>query len=220
MGRCIVTDLARTHDVIALGRNEQILAELGELDGVSVRPVDITHRQALARIVEGLPRLDVLLHAAAISLPFSTEEADQELWREHFEVNVFAAAELTRLSLPLLRASQGTVIFIGSGASTNPAPGNVVYAASKHALKAIADSLRMEETNAGVRVSTVAPGQTDTELLRRANEKRGEAYVPELYIRPGTVASAVRFVVDAPPDTQLTDVALRPRIELAERKDG
>lgn len=217
MGRCIVADLARTHDVVALGRNEEILAELDELDGVSAHAVDITDHEALAEEIAKLARLDVLLHVAAVSLPYSTEEADHDLWQEHFDVNVFAPAELTRLCLKLLRTSRGTIIFIGSGASTKPAPGNVIYAASKHALQAMADSLRMEEANAEVRVSTVSPGQTDTELLRRAHKMRGQDYVSEQYIRPETVAITVRFVVDAPPDAQLTDVEVRPRIELAQR---
>lgn len=219
MGRCVVADLARTHDVVALGRNETMLAELSRIDGVVAQPTDITDATALSGLVGGLERLDVLLHVAAVSVPYSVEEAIPLHWQEHFDVNVFAPAELTRLCLSLLRESQGTVIFIGSGASTHPAPHNVVYAASKHALQAMADTLRIEEAATGVRVSTVSPGQTDTELLRRAHAKRGDEYIPEHYIRPETVARTVRFVVDAPPDAQLTDVAVRPRVELALRKD-
>lgn len=220
MGRCIVSDLACTHDVVALGRNESVLADLARIEGVAASRTDITDAAALVGLVSGLDRLDVLLHVAAISVPYSVEEAGPLHWQEHFDVNVFAPAELTRLALPLLRETQGAVIFIGSGASTHPAPGNVVYAASKHALQAMADTLRIEESGTGVRVSTVSPGQTDTELLQRAHAKRGEDYIPEHYIRPETVARTVRFVVDAPPDTQLTDVAVRPRVELALREDG
>ena len=220
MGRCIVLDLARTHDVVALGRNEAVLAELVHLDGVAAHHTDITNAAAVADVVAGLGRLDVLLHVAAVSVPFSLQEARLPQWQQHFDVNVFAPAELTRLCLPLLRDARGTVIFIGSGASTNPAPGNVIYAASKHALRAMADSLRIEEANTGLRVTTLSPGQTDTDLLRRSHAKRGDDYIPEHYIRPETVAGAVRFVVDAPPDTQLTDIAVRPRVELALRQDG
>ncbi len=213
MGRSIVADMTSTHDVVALGRNAQILAELAELESVTAHAVDLTDDDALSSVVERLDRLDVLLHVAAVSMPFSVEEAHPQQWHEHFDVNVFAAAELTRLVLPLLRESRGTVIFIGSGASTMAAPGNVVYAASKHALKAIADTLRIDEVSTGVRVSTISPGPTDTELLRRAYAKRGKTYEQERYIRPESVAQTVRFVVDSPPDVHLSDIAVRPRIE-------
>ncbi len=220
MGRCIVADLARTHDVVALGRNEEVLHQLSQLDGVAAHAVDITDAAALGSVVAPLHRLDVLLHVAAVSVHHTVAAATPAQWREHFETNVFAPAELTRLSLPLLRTSQGTVIFIGSGASTKPAPGSAVYTASKHALQGMADTLRIDEANTGVRVSTIAPGPTDSGMLRAMQATAGDGYVAEHYIRPATIASAVRYVVDAPPDAQLTDVAVRPRVELALRQDG
>ena len=213
MGRRIVDELAATHEVVALGRNQDALAELSGLAHVKAIDVDITDGDRLAFVVDGLGRLDVLLHVVAVSMPFSVEEARPRQWQEHFGVNVFAPAELTRLALPLLRQSRGTVIFIGSGASTMAAPGNVVYAESKHALQAMADTLRIDEVSTGVRVSTISPGPTDTELLRKAYGKRGKAYEAEHYIRPESVAATVRFVVDSPPDVHLTDVAVRPRVE-------
>lgn len=220
MGRCIVADLSRTHEVLAVGRNQEILNELAQVHGVTAHAVDITDHAALGELVGGLSRLDVVIHGAAVSLPFGTADAEPAQWRDHFATNVFAPAELTRLTLPLLRESCGTVIFIGSGANTNPAPGNVVYAASKHALQGMADSLRIEETKAGLRVSTVSPGQTDTAMLRTAFTMQDEEYVPEHYIRPQSVAEAVRFVVDSPADVQVTDIAVRPRIELALREEN
>jgi NADP-dependent 3-hydroxy acid dehydrogenase YdfG len=114
--------------------------------------------------------------------------------------------------LPLLRAAQGTVVFIGSGASTRPVPGSAVYAATKHALRAVSDVLRIDEEPHRLRVVTVAPGQTDTEMLR--SMVPDEHYAPERYIRPESVAGAVRFVVDAPADVQITDIAVRPRQEI------
>lgn len=220
MGRCIVADLSRTHDVVALGRNKEVLTELSALDGVLSHEVDITDAAALDGIVAGLGRLDVLLHVAAISVPYTVADATPDKWREHFETNVYAPAELTRLTLPLLRRSEGTVIFIGSGASTRPAPGKAVYTASKHALQGLADTLRIDEATTGVRVSTIAPGPTDSGMFRAMQAKTGDGYNAEHYIRPDTIAAAVRYVVDAPPDAQLTDVAVRPRIELALRQDG
>lgn len=220
MGRCIVADLSRSHHVVALGRNEAALTELGHLGGVTTHQLDITDGAALARVVEPLPRIDVVVHVAAISESLTVADATPEDWRLHFGTNVFAPAELTRLALPLLRDSGGTVIFIGSGASTTPAPGKAVYTATKHALQGLADTLRIDEANTGVRVSTIAPGPTNSGMMRAIQAQAGGGFDAEHYIRPETIAAAVRYVVDAPPDAQLTDVAVRPRIELALRQDG
>lgn len=212
MGREFVAELSRTHHVIAIGRNAQVLAELASRTGAETHAADITDEAALAGIIGQLSRLDVLVNAAAISRAYPVAEAPTAQWHEHFAVNVTAQAVLTRLALPLLRASQGTVVFLGSGASTRPAPGNAIYTATKHALKAVADVLRIDEEPHRVRVVTVAPGQTDTEMLRGLV---GEAaYDAARYIRPESVAATLRFVVDAPADVQITDIAVRPRQEI------
>lgn len=212
MGRAIVADLARTHDVIAVSRTPDALAELTSSPHCRGWLGDLTDHEFLARSTAGLERLDVLVHAAAVGRHVALDAASPDEWRRQLEANVIAPAELTRLCLPLLRASRGTVIFIGSGASTRPVRGSIVYPATKHALKALADGLRLDESAQGVRVSTVAPGQTDTPMLRSG---WSGPYDPERFIRPESVARTVRFVVDAGPDVHLTDVAVRPRVELA-----
>jgi NADP-dependent 3-hydroxy acid dehydrogenase YdfG len=145
-------------------------------------------------------------------IPPAVSTADD--FRAQLEVNLIAPAELTRLCLPMLRASRGTVIFIGSGASTRPVPGSAVYPATKHALKAYADVLRLDESRNGLRVSTVAPGPTATAMYERLQTQTGRPYEPDRLIDPGSVARAVRFVLDASDDVHLTDVAVRPRQEL------
>ncbi|MBL3685833.1 SDR family oxidoreductase [Leucobacter zeae] len=227
MGGEIARELSATHRVIAVGRNRARLeALLVSLDGASggasagsghggheAWVLDVTDEAAIADRVAGLDRLDVLVHAAAIARTYGVDAAEAADWAEHFAVNVTAPAVLTRRTLPLLRASQGTAVFIGSGASTRPVPGSAVYAASKHALRAVADVLRIDEEPHRIRVVTIAPGQTDTEMLRGLVPP--ESYDPERYIRPESVAAALRFVVDAPADVQITDIAVRPRQEIA-----
>ncbi|GAB2556897.1 SDR family oxidoreductase [Leucobacter ruminantium] len=212
MGREIVRDLARTHRVVAVGRNADRLDAVAADTGAEKWRLDITDETGLAGGVAGLERLDVLVNAAAIARAYPVADAPAEEWAEHFAVNVTAQAVLTRLALPLLRESRGTVVFIGSGASTRPAPGNAIYTATKHALKAVADVLRIDEEPHRVRVATVAPGPTDTEMWQGLAGDRADA---SRCIRPESVAEAVRFVVDAPADVQITDLAVRPRVEIA-----
>lgn len=220
MGVEIVKNLARDHEVYALGRNKEVLEELARLDNVVAVDTDI-----VADVLDGggidklkdVDRVDVLIHAAAIAHHHSVETARRDDWYKHLDLNVVVPAELTRQLLEPLRSAQGQVVFINSGAGQGAHPGNTVYAVSKHALRGLADALRKEESGYGVRVSTVSPGPTDTPMLRGLMEEKSATYRPEFYIDPVEVAGAIRFVVDAGPTTQITNVDVRPRVELSDR---
>ena len=215
MGRAIVADLAADHRVVAVGRNADALAELASIESVEAAAIDLTDDDARAEFAAGVAGpVSVLIHAAAIGEALSVEEATPAHWRASFETNVLAPADLSRLLLPGIRESRGTIIFIGSGASTRPAPGHAVYVASKHALKGLADSLRLDEAKHRVRVVTAAPGQTATGMLQDTHAQRGLPWEPERYIQPASIARSIRFIVDASDDVQLTDIAIRPRVEL------
>lgn len=216
IGREIVALLAPDHRVVAVGRDEQALAELAQLPG-TVEPVraELTDLERLGELVQGLERLDVLVHAAAVGHRLSVESARPQDWREQLELNVMVPAELTRAALPALRAAQGTVVLLNSGAGFTASGGNAVYAASKFALRALADSLRQEVESDGIRVASVHPGPTDTPMLRGIHDSIGREHRPQELIRPESVAAAVRGVVDASPDVQLTTVSVRPRKEVA-----
>lgn len=224
MGREIVAELARTHHVYALGRNDEALAELGALSDVTPVNSDLVADllgsaeapSALDKLVE-LRRIDVLVHAAAIATKFSVDTARVEDWRNALDINVMVPAELTRRLLPALREAQGTVVFLNSGAGRGSYGDNIVYAATKHALYALSDGLRKAESRAGVRVSTVAPGPTDTPMLEGLYAQTGSEYVVDHFIEPVEVARAIRMVVDAGPSTQITDVSVRPRVEVGDR---
>ena len=211
MGREIVADLARDHHVIALGRNADKLAQLAaENDTVTTVAGDLTGDGVSALELPELERVDVLVHGAAIARRATVAEASADEWRAHLDLNVVAPALLTQRLLPALRAAGGTVCFINSGEGVGAHPNNTPYAASKHALNALADSLRKEEH--GIRVTTVAPGPTDTDMLKGLQD-----YDPETVIAPVEVAHAIRAAVDAGETTQLTHINVRPRIELADR---
>lgn len=214
MGRAIVEDLALDHRVVALGRAPSIIQELNQLPNVEAHSVDLTVFEHIATALAGLDQADVVVHVAAVSDRFSVAAASVEDWRRQFDLNVVVPAEVTRILLPLLRASRGQVVFINSGAGSKAVAGSAVYSASKFALRALADSLRQEESEHGVRVATVAPGPTDTPMIRRDHENLGKPYEAQRYIQPRTIARAVRFVVDTGDDAQISEVAVRPRQEL------
>ena len=183
MGLEIVKALATDHLVFALGRNLEILQKLEDISGVVGIQSDILSdvlEQGGVEKLSKLERVDTLVHAAAVARNHSVETSSVTQWREHLDLNVIVPAELTRQLLPALRKAQGQIIFINSGAGTGAHPGNTIYTASKHALRGLADSLRKEEAGVGVRVSTISPGPTDTEMLRGLMAAQGTVYQPEL----------------------------------------
>lgn len=211
IGAAVARALAPGHDLLLGGRDRGALDALAaQLPGSRAWPVELTDPDAVAAAVAGIDRLDVLVHSAGSGVLGTVADTPAAVWREQFEVNVVAVAELTRLLLPALRAARGRVVLLNSGAGLNARPGWASYAASKFALRAFADALRAEEAPHGVRVTSVHPGRTDTDMQRAVVAHEGGTYDPSAYLRPESVAGAVLLAVTAPPDAALTELVLRP----------
>ncbi len=133
------------------------------------------------------------------------------LWEQQLAVNLVAPAELTRLLLPVLRVSRGHVVFVNSGAGLRASPGWSAYAASKHGLRALADALRQEEAEHGVRVTSVYPGRTATPMQERVHRQEGQEYDAARFITPDAVATTILAALDLPRDAHLTDLTVRPQ---------
>ena len=211
IGAAVARALALSHELLLGGRDVEALERVAaELPGARPWPVELTDGRALAEATAGIQRLDVLVHCAGVGLLGTVEHTPAEVWRRQFEVNVVAVADLTRLLLPALRRSGGQVVLLNSGAGYAARPGWASYAASKFALRAFADALRAEESEHGVRVTSVHPGRVDTEMQRGVVAHEGGEYRPGSYLRPESVAAAVVFAASAPADAHLTEVVLRP----------
>ncbi|QFU94629.1 SDR family oxidoreductase [Amycolatopsis sp. YIM 10] len=212
IGAAVAHALEPSHQVLLGGRDAAALAErAAELPGSRPWPVDLSDFDAVRAAVAGIDRLDVLVHSAGVADLGTVEQATAEDWRRNYEVNVVAVAELTRLLLPALRAAKGHVVVINSGAGLNARPGWGPYAASKFAARAFADVLRAEEEPNGIRVTSVHPGRTDTDMQRAVVAHEGNEYDPDRYLRPDSVAMAVLAAVSASPDAHLTELVVRPR---------
>ncbi|MGG7306224.1 SDR family oxidoreductase [Curtobacterium sp. AB451] len=207
IGRAIALDLGRTHHVLVGGRTAAAVdALVAELPSAAPFVGDLG-----AGAVPPLPeRLDVLVHSAGVEQGTTIADTERAVWEQVFATNLFAVAELTRLALPALRAARGIVVPINSGSGFTAGPGGGVYAASKFALRAFADALREEERGNGVRVSSVHPGRTDSDMQRALTQKLGEDYDTAYYLAPSDVADAVRTVVDLPERGTIESLAIRP----------
>jgi len=210
IGKAIADALGATHDLLLGGRDEEALTSVAaELPSARPWAVELTDYAAVAGAVEGIDRLDVLVHSAGISRLGALADLSAADWRDSYEINVVAVAELTRLLLPPLRAAAGHVVLINSGSGLKANPRWGAYAASKFALRAYADVLRAEEEPNGLRVTSVHPGRTATDMQRAVREFERGDYVPEHYMRPESVAAIVRSAVETPRDAHVHEIVIR-----------
>lgn len=213
IGRAIAFELSSTHRILVGGRDATRVGELvAELDDAAPFACDLTDEDAVAAACAGIGRLDVLVHSAGIGRSNDIGTASRALWREVFETNVFAVADLTRLLLPALEATRGIVVAINSGAGFFSSPGGGVYAGSKFALRALTDALR-EEMRGKVRVCSIHPGRTDTDMQRELQAAMGnEHYDGARYVAPESVAAAVRLAIDTPDNATIEQLSIRPSV--------
>ena len=204
----------RGDDLLLVARNEERAHDLGaEFPRARTLVADLAEPLGLAEALsgQGLPgRLDSLIHVAGFVELGTVGELSAETWRRTLDVNLVAPAELTRLCLPALRASRGDVVLVNSGSGLQANPSWSAYSASKHGLRALADSLRAEERESGVRVTSVYPGRTATDMQAKVHAQEGKAYDPSAWIAAESVATAVLTALDLPRDAEMTDVTVRP----------
>jgi len=155
-------------------------------------------------------RLAVLVHAAARYVGSSFEQTSSSDFDAIFRTNVRAPFVLTRLLLPALRAASGEVVFVNSSAAIAVGTNASAYAASKGALKVLADGLRNEINKDGIRVLSVYPGRTATSMQRELFSQEGREYRPDHLLQPGDITTAVIAAISLPATAELTDIHIRP----------
>jgi NAD(P)-dependent dehydrogenase (short-subunit alcohol dehydrogenase family) len=152
--------------------------------------------------------LDVLIHAAGEYLAGDLADAHPADLDRLYRINLRAPFLLTRACLPALRARRGQIVFLNSSVTARRGVG--LYAATKLALRGLADSLRAEINPAGVRVLSVYPGRTASAMQERVAGAEGKAYDPERLMQPDDVARAIVAALELPRSAEITDLHLRP----------
>jgi NAD(P)-dependent dehydrogenase (short-subunit alcohol dehydrogenase family) len=142
-------------------------------------------------------RLDALVNNAGIGVGGPLELVAADELRRQFEVNVFAQVALTQALLPALRRAHGRIVFVSSIGGRVAMAYTAPYAASKHALEAIADALRVELHRCGVQVALLEPGSVATPIWEKARaELTGLEIPPELADQYGHVPAAMGRVLE------------------------
>lgn len=217
IGAAVAGELhARGDELVLLARSEPRAHELRQqYDGARVVVADLADPAHLERALAAAslpPRLDSLLHVAGVVDLNPVEELPLEQIREHLDVNLVSPMVLTRACLPSLRAARGIVLVVNSSAGLNASPGWSAYAASKFGARAFADSLRAEEQDHGVRVTTVFPSRTATPMQEKVHQQEGEVYDRDRWLQPDTVAASILHVLDLPRDATIPELVIRPLV--------
>lgn len=223
IGRATARLLAgKGHRIVACGRREDRLAALKEQWGEQVHTLcfDVRDRKAVREAVDSLPpafrEVDVLINNAGNAHgldPF--DEASLDDWDAMIDINVKGLLYVTKALLPsLLKEGRGHIINIGSTAGKEVYPKGNVYCASKHAVDAINQALRMDLNAHGIRVGAVNPGLVETEFsqVRFKGDKARAAQVYKGFrpLTPEDIAEVIHFVITRPPHVNIADLVVMP----------
>lgn len=221
IGRAIAVAIAKHGgEVILLGRNVSNLEEtqrrISSLAGASRYYVcDLSSQDQILHTTQTClaqhGAIDVLVHSAGVIASDPRTAPYTDNFDLQYSVNVRAPYVLTRAMLPSLKQRQGQVVFINSSVCLQAAKASIAtYTASKMALKAVADSLRAEVNDAGIRVMTVFPGSTASPMQAMLHQTEGKEYCPEKLLQPDDVAQMVLAALLTARSAEVTDIVLRP----------
>lgn len=198
-------------------RRADRLAEVAAPLGARALPLDVTDPASVEAFCAAVPAVKLLVNNAGAALGVERiEAASDELWQRMFELNVMGVLRMTRALLPKLLASgDGLVINVGSTSGFEVYAGGAGYTASKHALRAVNRTLRLELLGLPVRVTEIAPGMVETEFSQvrfGGDEARARAVYRGLEpLHPEDVAACIAFAASRPPHVSIDELVVRPR---------
>jgi short-subunit dehydrogenase len=201
--------LDRGFEVWATARSPE---DLEALEDRGARPVylDLREPEAIAEVAAELgpeEPLDGLVHNAGIGIPGAVEDLDREALGQQMAVNVVGPVDLTRRLAAGLRAAEGRIVLVSSLAALTPVPYYGGYCASKSALEALGDTLRLEMGPAGVDVCMVEPGPVATAFQARSRRLLAEHVDVEASVHRDAYERVDEAIVDSLPRVDVDDVA-------------
>jgi len=206
--------------VHAVARSKDELDTLAAETGCIPHAVDITDAQAVESALKDIP-VDVLVNNAGTAGPDGPiHETDPAILRRILDVNVEAVATLLRVVLPGMRErDRGHIVNVTSIAALHPLPGQIAYSASKMALRAMTQNLRIELFGKRIRVTEIAPARVETYFHAQQFSGDRDATKNQLYdgyesLRPGDIADAIAYCVGAPEHVDVTLMEILPTYQV------
>ncbi|GJQ63236.1 MAG: short-chain dehydrogenase [Melioribacteraceae bacterium] len=185
--------------------------------------LDVKDKAEIKAVIDAIPvewkSIDILLNNAGLGRGLNkVYEDDPENWEEMIETNVKGLLHVTRNIVPgMVLRGTGHVINLGSIAGHMAYPGGGVYCATKHAVKAISDSMRMELVDKNVRVSSVDPGMVETEFsvvrFGGDEERAKNVYKGVDPLTAEDIADAVMFVATRKPHVNINEMIIMPSVQ-------
>ncbi|HWG92467.1 MAG TPA: SDR family oxidoreductase [Candidatus Thermoplasmatota archaeon] len=213
-------------DLILVARRAPELArvagQLQERHGVKVGTLtlDVRDRAAIEQAIEARPdllsRVDILVNNAGLARGTDPlQKGDPADWEEVIETNVLGLLAMTRAIVPhMVARGRGHIVNLGSTAGHWVYPGGAVYCASKHAVRAITEGLRMDLHGSGVRVSSVDPGLVETNFsvvrFKGDKERAKKVYEGLQPLTPEDIADAILWCVTRPAHVNIQDIVMMP----------
>lgn len=226
-GKAIALRMAKLgYNVIITGRRKERLDSLAEIlrneFAVKVLPLcfDIRDKEACRHAVESLPaewqKIDVLVNNAGLasgSAPFN--EFDIEDWDKMVDTNVKGLLYISRYITPLMVAAKsGHIINLSSIAGREVYPSGNVYCATKHAVNAITQGMRIDMLKHNIKVSSISPGAAETEfsLVRfHGDQTKADAVYQGLTpLNAEDIADAVEYIITRPAHVNINDIFITP----------
>ena len=204
-------------------RLQKLAAEIGENAACLASDVcSLEDMKALVSLAkERFGKIDVLFANAGILPGGNMSELKVKDWMDMVDINVKGVLNAMAAVLPEFRVQKrGHIVVTSSMAGTKSVPGNAVYCGTKHFVRAMLDSFRAESIQEGsnIRTTTIYPGAVKTELLNTIAPSETKSMVEAFYrdagLEPEVIAGAVLYAVSQPDNVDVSDLAVRPSLEL------
>ena len=209
--------------LILTGRNEQILAEIQkELTAKGTQVItlafDVRDRQKAKQFIDELPdewqEIDVLVNNAGLALGLEPEyKGDLDDWETMIDTNVKGLLTMTRLVVPgMVQRNRGHIINVGSVAGDAAYAGGNVYCATKAAVKALTDGLRIDVADTAIRVTNLKPGLVETNFsnirFHGDNDRAANVYKGIKPLTGDDIADVAVYAANAPAHVQIAEVLI------------
>lgn len=225
MGEAAAKHLAKLGATVVLGarrvdRIEKLAKEIKDNGGEALAmSIDVTRLDQVKKLVdvtvEAFGRVDVILNNAGV-MPLSLMESlHVEEWDKMIDVNLKGVLNGIAAVLPYMKEQKsGQIINTASVAGHKVFSGSAVYSATKFAVRALTEGLRMEMKPYNIRTTIVCPGAVKTELLEHITDadvrQANEEYVGAVGISPDSFARVVAFAISQPEDVDINEIIFRP----------
>ena len=220
--------LARHGAKVVLGarrkdRIDAVVQEISVAGGTAIGcAADVTKRADVEALIQGavdrFGRVDVLVNNAGIMAIAPIQLLKVEEWDRQIDVNIRGVLYGVAAALPHMQQQQsGHIINLASVTGIKVfAPGGTVYSATKFAVRALTEGLRMELHAANIRCTMISPGAIASELQDGSSDPSSATFVKEFYkiaIPADAVARAVLYAIAQPADVEIDEVVLRPTVQ-------